>query len=86
MTAPPAVRHASRMPLFSSLAGYDRSWLRGDVLASIHHELGAKGVALWLAGVRGGLLEMLVRSGLADAVGRAHLYRNVEDATGDVSA
>ena len=55
------------MPLFSSLAGYDRSWLRGDVLAA-------------------GLLDMLVRSGLADAVGRAHLYRNVEDATGDVSA
>ncbi len=57
-----------------------------DVLASIHHELGARGVALWLAGVRAGLLEMLVRSGLADAVGRAHLYRNVEDAAGDVSA
>ena len=35
MTAPPAVRHAPRMPLFSSLAGYDRSWLRGDVLAGM---------------------------------------------------
>jgi SulP family sulfate permease len=57
-----------------------------DVLASIHHELGARGVALWLAGVRAGLLEMLVRSGLADTVGRAHLYRSVEDAAGDVSA
>src|SRR5918992_1497065 len=34
-----------------------------DVLASIRHELGARGVALWLAGVRAGLLEMLVRSG-----------------------
>ena len=57
-----------------------------DVLASIHNELGARGVALWLAGVRAGLLEMLVRSGLADTVGRAHLYRSVEDAAGDVSA
>ena len=35
MTAPPAVRHAPRMPLFSSLAGYDRTWLRGDVLAGM---------------------------------------------------
>ena len=35
MTAPPAVRHAPRMRLFSSLAGYDRSWLRGDVLAGM---------------------------------------------------
>ena len=33
-----------------------------------------------------GLLEMLVRSGLADTVGRAHLYRSFEDAAGDDSA
>ena len=52
-----------------------------DVLASIHRELEARGVALRLAGVRAGLPDMLVRSGLADAIGRDHLYRNVEDAT-----
>jgi sulfate permease, SulP family len=57
-----------------------------NVLASLRRELDGRGVALWLAGVRAGLLEMLVRSGLADAVGRSHLYRNVEDAAGDVSA
>ena len=52
-----------------------------DVLASIQRELKGRGVALRLAGVRAGLLDMLVRSGLADVIGRAHLYRNVEDAT-----
>src|SRR5215207_8599540 len=35
MIAPPAVRHAPRMPLFRSLAGYDRTWLRGDLLAGM---------------------------------------------------
>jgi hypothetical protein len=29
---------------------------------------------------------MLERSGLADDIGRAHLYRNLEDALGDASA
>jgi hypothetical protein len=29
---------------------------------------------------------MLVRSGLADDIGRAHLYRDLEDAVGDASA
>jgi hypothetical protein len=29
---------------------------------------------------------MLARSGLADAIGRDHLYREVEDAAGDASA
>ena len=29
------------------------------------------------------VLGMLERSGLADDIGRAHLYRNLEDAAGD---
>jgi MFS superfamily sulfate permease-like transporter len=134
------------MPLFSSLAGYDRTWLRGDVLA---------GMTVWavlvpealayasIAGVspvvglyaapgapllfvnakrlRNGIRDQvrdadppvrvvlldlsftpgldiesvdvlaslhheLGARGVADAIGRAHLYRSVEDATGDVSA
>jgi hypothetical protein len=57
-----------------------------DVLASLRHELDRRGVALWLAGVRAGVGDMLARSGLADAIGRDHLYREVEDAAGDASA
>jgi len=51
-----------------------------DVLASLHAELDRQGVALWLAGVHAKVLGMLVRSGLADRIGRRHLYRGVEDA------
>jgi SulP family sulfate permease len=57
-----------------------------NVLASLRHELDGRGVALWLAGVRATVEDMLVRSGLADAIGRDHLYREVEDAAGDTSA
>lgn len=42
--------------------------------------------ALWLGGVHAEVQEMLVRSGLADDIGRAHLYRDLEDAVGDASA
>jgi sulfate permease, SulP family len=54
-----------------------------NVLASLHQELDTKGVALWLGGVHADVLGMLERSGLADDIGRAHLYRNLEDAAGD---
>jgi sulfate permease, SulP family len=57
-----------------------------NVLASLRHELDGRGVALWLAGVRAGVEDLLARSGLADAIGRDHLYREVEDAAGDASA
>jgi MFS superfamily sulfate permease-like transporter len=57
-----------------------------NVLASLHHELEGQGVALWLGGVHAEIQDMLVRSGLADDIGRAHLYRNLEDAVGDASA
>jgi sulfate permease, SulP family len=57
-----------------------------NVLASLRRELDGRGVALWLAGVRATVEDMLVRSGLADAIGRDHLYREVEDAAGDASA
>jgi hypothetical protein len=43
-------------------------------------------VALWLGGVHAQVQDMLVRSGLADEIGRAHLYREVEDAIADASA
>ena len=55
-----------------------------DVLAALRRELDGQGVALWLAGVHGGVEDMLVRSGLADDLGR--LYRTVEDAARDASA
>jgi SulP family sulfate permease len=51
-----------------------------NVLGSLRSELERQGVALWLAGVHAQVLEMLDRSGLADQIGRAHLYRDVEDA------
>jgi SulP family sulfate permease len=57
-----------------------------NVLASLRHELDGRGVALWLAGVRAGVEDLLARSGLADAIGRDHLYRQIEDAAGDASA
>jgi sulfate permease, SulP family len=57
-----------------------------NVLASLHQELDGRGVALWLAGVRAGVRDMLMRSGLADGIGRQHLYRSVEDAVPDARA
>ena len=44
---------------------------------------GHQGVALWLGGVHAEVLGMLERSGPADDIGRAHLYRNLVDAAGD---
>jgi MFS superfamily sulfate permease-like transporter len=57
-----------------------------NVLASLYQELDGQGVALWLGGVHAQVQDMLVRSGLADEIGRAHLYREVEDAIADASA
>jgi MFS superfamily sulfate permease-like transporter len=57
-----------------------------NVLASLRHELDRRGVALWLAGVHAGELEMLGRSGLADSIGRSRLSRGVEDAVRDARA
>lgn len=57
-----------------------------NVLAALRHELQGQGVALWLGGVHAEVQDMLERSGLADDIGRAHLYRDLEDAAGDVSA
>lgn len=57
-----------------------------NVLASLRHELEGQGVALWLGGVHAEVQDMLERSGLTDDIGRAHLYRNLEDAAGDASA
>jgi MFS superfamily sulfate permease-like transporter len=57
-----------------------------NVLASLRHELEGQGVALWLAGVHAEVQDMLARSGLADEIGRRHLYRTVEEAAGDASA
>jgi sulfate permease, SulP family len=57
-----------------------------DVLASLRRELDGQGVALWLAGVHAVVEDMLVRSGLADDIGRDRLYRTVEEAARDASA
>jgi MFS superfamily sulfate permease-like transporter len=57
-----------------------------NVLASLHHQLAGQGVALWLGGVHAQVQDMLVRSGLADEIGRDRLYRDVEDAVADASA
>jgi arylsulfatase A-like enzyme len=63
-----------------------KPWYRVNVLASLRHELEGQGVALWLAGVHAEVQDMLARSGLADEIGRRHLYRMVEEAAGDASA
>ena len=57
-----------------------------NVLASLRQELEGQGVALWLAGVRAAVADMLARSGLDDAIGRRRLYRSVEDAVADARA
>jgi sulfate permease, SulP family len=57
-----------------------------NVLASLRAELAGQGVELWLAGLHATALDMLTRSGLADQVGRDHLYRDVERAIADASA
>jgi sulfate permease, SulP family len=57
-----------------------------DVLTAFRRELHEQGVALWLANVRAKVGDMLRRSGLAEEVGEAHLYRTIEDAMPDVRA
>jgi sulfate permease, SulP family len=56
-----------------------------NVLASLHHQLDGQGVALWLGGVHAQVQDMLVRSGLADRIGRDRLYRGVDEAIADAS-
>ena len=56
------------------------------MLAALHRELREQGVELWLANVHGGVGRMLDRSGLADHIGEAHIYRTIADATPDVRA
>jgi MFS superfamily sulfate permease-like transporter len=52
-----------------------------NMLVELHRELHEQGVALWLANVHTGVHRMLRRSGLADDIGEAHLYRTIADAT-----
>jgi SulP family sulfate permease len=51
-----------------------------DTLSELHDELRRRGVALWLARVRGTARPSIQASGLADRLGPAHLYGAVEDA------
>jgi SulP family sulfate permease len=57
-----------------------------NVLGALRRELHERGVALWLANVRTKVRDMLDRSGLAEAIGEAHLYRTIADAMPDVRA
>jgi SulP family sulfate permease len=57
-----------------------------NVLVALHRELHEQDAALWLADVHADVLGMLRRSGLADEIGEAHLYRTIADATPDVRA
>jgi sulfate permease, SulP family len=57
-----------------------------NMLAALQRELHDQGVALWLANVHVNVGRMLRRSGLADEIGEAHLYRTIADATPDVRA
>jgi MFS superfamily sulfate permease-like transporter len=51
-----------------------------DTLSELHDELRQRGIALWLARVRGTARPSIEASGLADRLGPTHLYGPVEDA------
>jgi sulfate permease, SulP family len=57
-----------------------------DVLSSLRGELFQRGVALWLANARAEVQDLLRRSGLAEAVGEARIYRSPADAIPDARA
>jgi SulP family sulfate permease len=57
-----------------------------DVLSSLRGELFQRGVALWLANARAEVQDLLRRSGLAEAVGEARIYRSLADAIPDARA
>jgi sulfate permease, SulP family len=57
-----------------------------NVLGALRRELHERGVTLWLANVRTKVRDMLDRSGLAEAIGEAHLYPTIADAMPDVRA
>jgi high affinity sulfate transporter 1 len=49
-----------------------------DKLAILHHELQADGVQLWLARVHDAAADMLRRSGLADEIGKDHIFPSID--------
>jgi sulfate permease, SulP family len=51
-----------------------------DTLTELHDELQRRGIALWLARIRGTATAGLQASGLADRLGPAHLHATVENA------
>jgi sulfate permease, SulP family len=57
-----------------------------DVLTALRGELFQRGVALWLANARAEVRDLLRRSGLAEAVGEARIYRSLADAIPDARA
>jgi MFS superfamily sulfate permease-like transporter len=57
-----------------------------DVLTALRGELFQRGVALWLANARAEVQDLLRRSGLAEAVGEARIYRSLADAIPDARA
>jgi len=81
-TAEPPVRIVLLDLQFS--AGLDVESL--NMLAALYRELDEQGVELWLANVHANVGRMLRRSGLADDIGEARLYRTIADATPDVRA
>jgi MFS superfamily sulfate permease-like transporter len=54
-----------------------------DVLTALRGELFQRGVALWLANARAEVQGLLRRSGRAEAVGEARIYRSLADAIPD---
>ncbi len=57
-----------------------------NVLGKLLTELRGHGIALHLADVRGHVQQMLLRSGLADEIGRSNIHRTVSDAVADTPA
>jgi high affinity sulfate transporter 1 len=57
-----------------------------ETLRDLHQELAAAGVALWLAQPHGHAQDLLAASGLADRIGREHIYATVGEAAAAYTA
>jgi SulP family sulfate permease len=74
-TSPP-----TRVVVLDLTSSFQLSLPTLDTLAELHDELHQRGIALWLARIRGAAMAELQASGLADRLGPAQVHATVEDA------
>ncbi|MFC2054991.1 SulP family inorganic anion transporter [Chloroflexota bacterium] len=60
-----------------SISGIDATAI--NTLIELNDELERKGIAVWLAGVRSNVLEILERSGLFETIGKEDFYVSIQD-------